>query len=76
MTHSLGRPTPVGIKRVASVLGALGLGVVGGFTASLLRRRPPTVYAAGLSPTATSGPDSNDTGPDELPQTRPDERGA
>jgi hypothetical protein len=38
----------VSTKRVVGVLGGLGVGVVGGFVGSLLRRRPPTIYAEGL----------------------------
>ena len=35
-------------KRVVGVLGGLGLGALSGFVASLLRSRPPTIYAGGL----------------------------
>ena len=35
-------------KRVAGVLGGVSLGALGGFVGSLLRSRPPTIYAEGL----------------------------
>jgi hypothetical protein len=38
----------INAKRVVGVLGGLGLGAVSGFAASLLRSRPPTIYAGGL----------------------------
>jgi hypothetical protein len=38
----------VSARRVAGVLGGLGLGALGGFVASLLRSRPPTIYTDGL----------------------------
>jgi hypothetical protein len=49
----------VSARRVAGVLGGLGLGVIGGFVASLFRRRPPTIYAEGLpAGLPESGPDA------------------
>jgi hypothetical protein len=47
-------------KRVVGVLGGLGLGALSGFAASLLRSRPPTIYAGGLhaaDDTASPEPD-------------------
>lgn len=41
-----GAARTVTVRRLAGVLGGIGLGALGGFVASLLRRRPPTVYTA------------------------------
>lgn len=38
----------LGTSRVAALLGGLGLGAIGGVVASMLRRRPPTIFADGL----------------------------
>ena len=45
------KATPVlSTKHVVGVLGGLGVGAVGGFVASLLWGRPPSIYAARLQP--------------------------
>ncbi len=53
----------VSAKRVVQVLGGLGLGAAGGFVASLLHRRRPTVYAEGVEQAVPPGHEK-----DELPQ--------
>jgi hypothetical protein len=53
----------VSTRRVVGVLGGLGLGVVGGFVGSLLRGRPPTIYATGLE-TSEGGGDRRSDQPD------------
>ena len=58
----------VSAKRVAGVLGGLGVGVVGGFVASLLRRRPPSIYADGLQAAPSTRPDRDETA-SGLPQS-------
>jgi hypothetical protein len=42
------RVAPVA-KAVTAIMGGLGVGAVGGFAASLLRRRPQTTYTSSLS---------------------------
>ena len=67
----------VSTRRVVGVLGGLGLGVVGGFVGSLLRSRPPTIYATG--PKASEGDDGDrrDDGRDESEHGLPtSERGS
>jgi hypothetical protein len=54
----------VSTRRVVGVLGGLGLGVVGGFVGSLLRSRPPTIYATGLKTSGRGDGDGRDVGPD------------
>ncbi len=51
----------VSTRRVVGVLGGLGVGVVGGFVGSLLRSRPPTVYAQGLQASERDDGDRSDT---------------
>ena len=51
----------VSTKRVVGVLGGLGVGVVGGFVGSLLRSRPPTIYAEGLQTSEQDDADRSDT---------------
>lgn len=50
----------VSTRRVVGVLGGLGLGVVGGFVGSLLRSRPPTIYATGLKTSSGGDVDGRD----------------
>ena len=52
----------VSTRRVVGVLGGLGLGVVGGFVGSLLRSRPPTIYATGLKTSKGGDGDGRDHG--------------
>lgn len=40
-------------KTVAGLVGGAGVGMVGGFVASLLRRRPPTSYTETLRSSAS-----------------------
>jgi hypothetical protein len=52
----MGRSTAaISARRVAGVLGGVGVGAVGGFVASLLRRRPPSIYADGLQSAPSTG---------------------
>jgi len=67
----------VSTRRVVGVLGGLGLGVIGGFVGSLLRSRPPTIYATGLKTSEGDDGDRRDDGRDESEHGLPtSERGS
>jgi hypothetical protein len=60
----------VSTKRVVGVLGGLGVGVVGGFVGSLLRSRPPTIYAEGLQASEQDDGDRPDPAAHGLPASK------
>ena len=61
----------VSTRRVVGVLGGLGVGVVGGFVGSLLRSRPPTIYAEGLQASELGDAHRSDTAAAEgLPESK------
>lgn len=57
-------------KAVTAVIGGLGVGAVGGFAASLLRRRPQTTYTQSLSAPVADDDRANRVRSDELAASR------
>ena len=60
-------------RRVVGVLGGLGLGALSGFAGSLLRRRPPTIYAGGIP--AADRAEETEPGHVEVPAGLPESTG-